>query len=132
MTPSARIAAAIELLEKIERSYSSANKVISHYYRSRRYIGSKDRREISSRVFKILRHHARLLWWTNGGLPRLRTIASLVLIDKFPQQEIQNLFDGRGYAPLPLSPSELERLKPLADQMIDDDAMVDALKNGKI
>ena len=127
MTPGARIAAAIEVLEKIEKSYSPADKVISHYYRSRRYIGSKDRREISSRVFKILRHHARLLWWTNGGLPRLRTIASLALLDRIPKEEIRNLFDGSGYAPPPLSPYELERINHLSDQMINDEAMPDWL-----
>ena len=127
MTPGARIAAAIDVLEKIEKSYSPADKVISHYYRSRRYIGSKDRRAISSRVFKIIRHHARLLWWTNGGLPRLRTIASLALLDRIPKEEIRNLFDGSGYAPPPLSPYELERLKQLSDQMINDKAMPDWL-----
>ena len=60
MTPGARVAAAIEILEKVERSNSPADDVVSSYIRGRRYIGSKDRRAITGRVYDVLRKQA----WT--------------------------------------------------------------------
>ena len=125
MTPGARVATTIQILEKIEQSYLPANRAISSFYRSRRFIGSKDRHEISSKIYNILRHHARLLWWTNDGSSRLRTIASMALLDGLSETEILNLFDGIGYAPQPLSPSELKLLKKAKDQSIDNAAMPD-------
>ena len=127
MTPGARIATTIQILEKIEQSHLPANRAISSFYRSRRFIGSKDRNEISSRIFNILRHHARLLWWTNEGSPRLRTIASMALLDGLSEADVLTLFDGNGYAPQPLSPSELKFLKKVQDQSIDNAAMPDWL-----
>ncbi|MDH3474862.1 MAG: rRNA cytosine-C5-methylase, partial [Rhodospirillales bacterium] len=44
MTPGARVAAAIELLAKIEALDRPADGVVRGYLRARRYIGSKDRR----------------------------------------------------------------------------------------
>ena len=65
MTPGARIAAAIEILEKIERSSSPAEDVVSSYLRGRRYIGSKDRRNITDRIYGIQRQKSspRLVKW---------------------------------------------------------------------
>ena len=56
MTPGARIAAAIEILEKIEGAISPAEDIISAYLRRRRYIGSKDRRYITEVVYLSLIH----------------------------------------------------------------------------
>jgi len=123
MTPSARISAIIDLLGQIEQPGTHANKTISKYFRNRRYIGSKDRRAISDSIFNILRHHARLLWWTNDGIARLRTIASLVLLDRKSQQEVIDLFNGDGYAPPSLTPSELKLLKSCMGKSVDDPSM---------
>ena len=123
MTPGARISAIIDLLEQIEQPGTHANKTISKYFRNRRYIGSKDRHAISDRIYNILRHQARLLWWTNNGIARLRTTASLVLLDKKSQQEIIDLFNGDGYAPPSLTPSELKLLKSCVGKGINDPSM---------
>ena len=56
MTPSARLSAAIDILEAIENSDKAANKVMSSYFRSRRYAGSKDRRAVKNSVFNMIRH----------------------------------------------------------------------------
>lgn len=115
MTPGARIAAAIEILEKVERSGSPAEDVVSSYIRGRRYIGSKDRRAVTGRVFEVLRRHARLDWLTGSSEPRLRVIADLLLSEGISKEEITQLFNGEGYAPPPLSDDEIALLEKLKD-----------------
>ncbi|MBL8688560.1 MAG: rRNA cytosine-C5-methylase, partial [Rhodospirillaceae bacterium] len=63
MTPSARLAAAIEALGAIAADAAPpADRVLDRYFRDRRYIGSKDRQAIADRVFGVLRRRARLDW----------------------------------------------------------------------
>jgi len=111
MTPGARIAAAIELLEDLETAAAPPGLVIGRYFRRRRFAGSKDRRAISGHVFDVLRRRARLDWHIDraalGGrpTPRLRVIANLAL-DGVARGEIENLFNGAGHAPKPLENAE--------------------------
>ena len=63
MTPSARLQAVLELLTEIDATAAPADGVASDYFRARRFIGSKDRAAVSSMLYTILRHHARLGWW---------------------------------------------------------------------
>ena len=120
MTPGARIAAAIVILEKVERSNSSADDVVSSYLRGRRYIGSKDRRAITGRVFDILRRQARLDWHTETPSPRSRVIADLKLNDMQSKDAISTLFDGKGYAPSTLTVDETALLYKLSDHSFND------------
>ena len=93
MTPGARIATTIEILEKIQRSGSPAEDVVSAYVRGRRYIGSKDRRNIINRVYNVLRRQARLDWLIEGSNCRERVIADLLLLDKTSLEEFNNLYN---------------------------------------
>lgn len=73
MTPGARIQASIELLDSILLSWQSekripADKLIDNYFRSHRFIGSKDRASIGELVYWCLRHKAMLEWWLEKGL----------------------------------------------------------------
>ncbi|MBT7954594.1 MAG: RsmB/NOP family class I SAM-dependent RNA methyltransferase [Rhodospirillaceae bacterium] len=120
MTPGARIAAAIEILEKVERSNSPADDVVSSYLRGRRYIGSKDRRAITGRVFDVLRRLARLDWHIGESSPRRRVIADLKLNDAQPDDAISALFDGEGYAPSALTGNETALLDKLKDKSFDE------------
>ncbi|HET8726793.1 MAG TPA: RsmB/NOP family class I SAM-dependent RNA methyltransferase [Alphaproteobacteria bacterium] len=124
MTPSARIQASIELLDAIFDTPRPADGVVAAFFRSRRYIGSGDRADVSERVYAILRHHARLGWWLErAGLPpvggRLRVTAWLVLADGMGPKEIGRLFSGDRYAPAP--PTEIEQalIRTLKGQQID-------------
>ncbi|MDJ0944211.1 MAG: rRNA cytosine-C5-methylase, partial [Kiloniellales bacterium] len=86
MTPAARIAAAIEILEQVEAAEAPADKTVTAYLRARRFIGAKDRRALGQRVFALLRARARLDWWcARAGLAaaqaRHRVLAGLLLID---------------------------------------------------
>ena len=54
--------AAVELLKEIQQTSRPASEVISAYTRTRRYIGSKDRKALTNMVWKALRYHAHLSW----------------------------------------------------------------------
>ena len=125
MTPGARIAATIEILEKIDRSGSPADDVVSAYLRGRRYIGSKDRRAINGRLFDCLRRQARLDWWCEEVSPRHRILSDLVLSDQLGAEEIGKLFDGQGYAPQPLSDIEKALIAKLSGKSLDSEDMPD-------
>jgi 16S rRNA (cytosine967-C5)-methyltransferase len=120
MTPGARIAATIEILEKIQRSDSPAKDVVSAYIRGRRYIGSKDRRAITDRVFNILRRQARLDWLIDGNNDRSRVIADLLLSDETSHEEFSILFNGYGYSPKELTKDELKLLTRLKNTSFED------------
>jgi 16S rRNA (cytosine967-C5)-methyltransferase len=68
VTPGARTQAAIELLNTILVSWQSekripADKLLENYFKTHRYIGSKDRAAVGELVYWVLRHKASL-----GGL----------------------------------------------------------------
>ena len=64
MTPGARVAATIELLDEIvSRAERPADLVANAFFRARRFIGSGDRRAVSDRVWGILRRYGQLFWW---------------------------------------------------------------------
>ena len=68
MTPAGRIAAAIELLDSINKApRKPADAVANDYFRNRRFIGSGDRRAVSDRVWRVLRAQRRLTWWLARG-----------------------------------------------------------------
>src|SRR5262245_65824800 len=84
MTPGARIAAAIDILEVLAASTRPADDVAADYFRRRRYIGSKDRAQVARHVYSVLRHRAVLDWWVDragkgaiGIAPRSRVVAAL-------------------------------------------------------
>jgi 16S rRNA (cytosine967-C5)-methyltransferase len=116
MTPAARIAASIELLEKLDGSLRPADEIASQYFRSRRFIGAKDRRDISERIFAIERAQSRLDWWVGGGAPRTRVIAHLALVEGAAPAE---LFSGGKFAPEPLSAEEQVLADRLMGQALD-------------
>lgn len=56
MTPSSLAGHAVELLDKIVKADPPADKVISDFYRSRKYLGSHDRRWITEKAYGIIRN----------------------------------------------------------------------------
>ncbi|MDD3181674.1 MAG: RsmB/NOP family class I SAM-dependent RNA methyltransferase [Alphaproteobacteria bacterium] len=117
MTPSARLAATLDLLTLIDETPRPADSLVSGYFRARRFIGSKDRAFISSETYDILRHQARLNWWlTYLGQPitaRNRFLTYLKLFEKKTQNEIDGLCDGGQYAPARLEPEEKKLIASL-------------------
>ncbi len=102
MTPAARLAAAIEVLDEIDATRRPADQVASHYFKNRRYIGSKDRRAVAQTVWRVLRRKARIDWWLgfldHPADARARVMADLVFEGITPTPD---LFQGPHSAPAP-------------------------------
>ena len=66
MQPAARLQAVIEILEDVETGIAQAgvpaDVAVANYTRTRRYIGSKDRRAITELVYTIIRQRGRHAW----------------------------------------------------------------------
>ena len=62
MTPAARVQAAIEILDEVIASVRAdgppADSIVTHYFKQRRYAGSKDRRAVRELVFRAIRRTA--------------------------------------------------------------------------
>jgi 16S rRNA (cytosine967-C5)-methyltransferase len=99
VTPGARLAAVVELLEEIARQDRPADVVAGGFLKARRYIGSKDRRAISDRVWGILRRRARLDWLLDtrrlesSSLHRL--LADLMVTDRMSPKAVAELCGGQ-------------------------------------
>jgi 16S rRNA (cytosine967-C5)-methyltransferase len=105
MTPAARLQMTIEMLEGLEGTAQPADRFVEDWFRSRRFAGSKDRREIAARLFAILRHRASLAWRMDSEAPRALMIASVVDEGENPAP----LFTG-GYGPAPLTDTERDAI----------------------
>ncbi|WP_374274514.1 RsmB/NOP family class I SAM-dependent RNA methyltransferase [Brevundimonas sp.] len=111
MTPSARLAAAASVLDSIAQGRQPAEAVLKAWGQANRYAGSKDRRAVADRVYKVLRARGRLSWAMGGREDgRALVIGSLSLIDGLSLDEIEALHSGEGYGPRPLSKQERSRL----------------------
>jgi 16S rRNA (cytosine967-C5)-methyltransferase len=111
LTPAARLAAAASILDSIAQGRQPAEAVLKAWGTANRYAGSKDRRAIADRVYKVLRARGRLVWAMGGREDgRALVIGSLSLIDALPLEEIEALHAGDGYGPRPLSKQERARL----------------------
>jgi 16S rRNA (cytosine967-C5)-methyltransferase len=95
VTPSARLQAAVEILEGLAGSALPADRFIRDWFRTRRYAGSKDRASVAERVFAVYRHRASLAWRMRSDAPRALVIASLLC----EGGDVGALFDGSGYGP---------------------------------
>ena len=106
MRASAQIQAAIELLETIEQERRPADRMMSLYYRSRRYIGSKDKAAISDVVYAVLRKKATFSWIALqvglSNIARHWVLVYLIENEKSPE----DYFLGDNYSPEDLSESE--------------------------
>jgi len=130
MTPAARIAAAIDLLEVVEGAPKRpADAVANDFFRSRRYIGSGDRRAVSDRVWTILRARRRVGWWLGDApqSPRLLVAASL-LLEGWTKSGVQQAFSGGQFAAPPLDRTESGILTRIEGHTIDHPSMPDAVR----
>jgi 16S rRNA (cytosine967-C5)-methyltransferase len=108
MTPAARVQAAIEILDGLEKTAQPADRFLRDWFRARRYAGAKDRAAVAERVYDVLRHRASFAW-RMGGDARSLTLASL-LAEGRSAEEIDELFSGATYAPAPLLEDERRAL----------------------
>ena len=133
MQDSARISAAIEMLEALEQAWEErrslpADGLMASYFRERRYIGSKDRGAISELVYLVLRHYGQLSWqiehYNRASNPRRKVMAALYFLKNFDSETISALFDDRrAHAPTPLADAELGLLERWEGKSLMDKAM---------
>jgi 16S rRNA (cytosine967-C5)-methyltransferase len=105
MTPSARIQAAIEILDALEQTNKPADRFIRDWFRARRYAGAKDRAAVGEHVFAVQRHRASLAWRMRSETSRALVIASL-LVESPDAAAVEALFGATGYGPGALNISE--------------------------
>jgi 16S rRNA (cytosine967-C5)-methyltransferase len=119
VTPGARIAATMELLDEITgRQERPADLVANAFFRARRFIGSGDRRAVADRVWSILRRYGQLAWWLErtrhperGG--RAVVAADLILSEGMSLGDVTAICDGGTYRPAPLNEAELRALRQM-------------------
>ena len=122
MKPAARAQAAIEILDQViaaaREAGPAADTIISAYFKTRRYAGSKDRRAVRELVYRTVRR--------SGERPASGRAAFLGLASEEP--ELASLFDGSPHGPASWSADEevasagivpewlRERFDPLVDE----------------
>lgn len=116
MKQSGRIRAAIELLDEIFSFRQPADNTVNVYFRTRRYIGGGDRREISALVWYVLRRYGRLRR-SFGKDPTGREAVAAAL--RYRGTAVDPLFDGDKYSPAPLTAEERAALARLPDNLPD-------------
>jgi 16S rRNA (cytosine967-C5)-methyltransferase len=110
MTPGARLASAIEILEKIERDRRPAADVLKDWGLAHRFAGSADRAAIAGLVYDALRRRASAAYVMEEDSPRAVLLGMLKLERGLDPDRIAALCDGSRYAPQPLAAEERAKL----------------------
>ncbi|MEM5519314.1 RsmB/NOP family class I SAM-dependent RNA methyltransferase [Sulfitobacter sp. AS59] len=103
MTPGARVAAAIEILNTMFDGLP-VEQALTRWGRGNRFAGSKDRAAIRDHVFDVLRQRRTAAHLGGGQTGRALMIGLLRAQDA----DLDGLFNGVGHAPQPLTEAEHE------------------------
>ncbi|OYY90872.1 MAG: RNA methyltransferase [Sphingomonas sp. 28-66-16] len=126
MTPSARVQAAIELLDAIivaaRDSGAAADTLIARYFADRRYAGSKDRRAVRELVYAAIRRA--------GERPATGRAAMLALAAGDPV--LRALFDGSPHGPAAIGPSEPAAMAGVAPAWLVDRLLASGLDEDEL
>lgn len=133
MTPAGRMQTAIDGLAAILAAPTQpADRTLNAFLRARRYVGSKDRRAVTGRIWTVIRHRAKLDWWTAfalGKVPedppahaRALILAGLALFrDRAadPDDDPKTGFAPDPHGPAPLDRSERRMIDRLKARTLD-------------
>lgn len=111
MTPSARLASAIEILAQLETSRRPVALVLKDWGQSHRFAGSKDRVAMASLVFDALRVKSSASWIMGADDVRSIMLGMLVRLRRMDVEAIDALCTGERHAPAQLTPAERARLQ---------------------
>ena len=132
MTPAARVAGAINLLDAVlAEQRRPADAVANAFFRERRFIGSTDRREVSALAWDVLRRWRRIVWWLDraGAEPNGRLlVAGLMLLSGTPLETLRTLFSGGRFAAGSLDPDEVRVLETLDGHTLEHPDMARAVR----
>jgi len=110
LTPSARLAAAIEVIDQVGTARGPADEVLKAWGKAHRFAGSKDRKALAEIVYSAFRARARSAWALEAEDGRALVLGALRWSDHLAVDEISALFSGEGHAPPPLSCEEQRQL----------------------
>ncbi|MDT2074820.1 MAG: RsmB/NOP family class I SAM-dependent RNA methyltransferase [Planktomarina sp.] len=110
MTPGARLAATIEVLDTVLLG-APAEKTLTNWGRNNRFAGSKDRAAIRDLVFQAIRCRRSAGAWPVVHSARTWAIGSLYANNKDPEE----VFTGLGHAPEELTADEL--IRPMISEL---------------
>lgn len=110
MKTSARYQAVYELISEIFKDIYPADNIINEYVRSRKYIGSKDRRFIIDTVWEIIRQRMRLAFIAESREARK------ILLVYLKNEDFDLISDDSPYGLKPLSKEEKIWLKNLKQE----------------
>jgi 16S rRNA (cytosine967-C5)-methyltransferase len=111
VTPGARIAAAIAVLDRIAAG-EAAERALTNWARGSRYAGSGDRAAVRDLVFDALRRWRSSAVLGGGETGRARMIGLLRGAGRDPAA----VFTGAGHAPAPLTPAEASPPRALTEE----------------
>jgi 16S rRNA (cytosine967-C5)-methyltransferase len=110
VTPAARLAAAIEVIDAIAKERRPAPDALKSWGMAHRFAGSGDRAAIAGLVYDTLRRRSSSAFLMGTGTPRATVLGMLKRERGMTADTIAKLADGAKYAPEALSDSERERL----------------------
>jgi len=113
MIPAARVQAAIEVLDLVVAAARSggapADRIVSEWFRPRRFAGSGDRRAVRELVYRAIR--------SCGEVPASGRAAMLRLAEDDPA--LAPLFDGSAHAPAPIGPGDAAAAGGIAPRWLE-------------
>ncbi|WP_300543304.1 hypothetical protein [Maricaulis sp.] len=110
MKDGARIAAAIEILDTLQRQHQPVKDAVRDWGKAHRFAGSGDRAWIGGLVLDALRHRASIAHAMGGGSARALALGTAGRIWGLSADGIDALFEGDEHAPDPLTPAERDGL----------------------
>jgi 16S rRNA (cytosine967-C5)-methyltransferase len=108
--PAARLQALTDLLNTVLLDATPADRIMQNWGRQNRYAGSKDRRDISNRLFAILRHYGTLTARLEADDPLLVCLLATIVLEGESPEAAMALADGSAHAPDPLEAAQVEAL----------------------
>jgi len=111
MQSPAQIQAAIDICQNIfDQKNIPADKLLSAYFRERRYIGSKDKRAIATCMYSALRRVPRYIR-LSGYNARLLMLMVLKDENHLTISDLREIFNGNAYSPDSLTKQEMCQLE---------------------
>jgi len=113
MRHAAQLQATIELLDEISETRYPADRIMSQYFKQRRYIGSKDKAAISENLYTVLRNRLSYEFLLERADLGKHSRVLVALLAKLSGNDIYELFDGERYSPRRLRQPQLEKFESM-------------------
>jgi 16S rRNA (cytosine967-C5)-methyltransferase len=110
MKPAARLQAAVEVLDQVERRHRPVGEALRDWGLSHRFAGSKDRAAIGNIVYDVLRWRSSTAWVMESDNPRALVLGMVARRWGLGTEGLARQIEGDPHAPEGLSPAEAERL----------------------